>query len=214
MAGEIERTFAGLSHEFAAGGRGRVRRIATAVRDAPPLLLDRLSTLVVEHPGVAYDRAGVEELCTRQTKSIATAVGALQLALVTGAAATTLEGGPVLALGIDVAVGQVAAVVAGACDWYAVASYLVHQLAREGVVLQPGEIRTLTNAALVSRRGPILPDSLNQATELRLLRQWVGRGMVDALPFGSRLGRGAPRAIDRIEASDLPQLAAALGHPQ
>ncbi len=103
------------------------------------------------HPAPLYDREGVELLASRQTRSIATAVGALQVALVTAAAASTLEGGPVLALAIDGVVGQVASVVHGTCDWYNTGSYLVRRLRAEGIVTDRAEVRRLTNAALMSK---------------------------------------------------------------
>ncbi len=207
---ELEETLAGVRRELGTSGPGRLRRVGVQLRDAPPQLLERLSRLVVEHPGVVYDRQGVEELAERQSRSISAAVGALQLALITGAAATTLEGGPLLALGIDAAVGQVAAVVTGACDWYTVASYLVHRLASEGLLVEPREIRALTTAALMTKRGAIQPEALGRSTELKLLRGWVGHGVIDALPMGARLGRSAVRAVDRIDESELPRLMEAL----
>ena len=42
--------------------------------------------------------------------------------------------------------------------------------------------------------------ALTRSTELRLIRSWVGRGLVDALPFGSSLGRASFRAATRIDA--------------
>jgi hypothetical protein len=48
--------------------------------------------------------------------------------------------------------------------------------------------------------------ALARSTELRLVRNWVVRGLVDALPFGSSLGRASVRATGRIEASDLAAL--------
>src|ERR1039458_2612790 len=106
---------------------------------------------VVDHPAVLYVREGVEQLAARQTRSISTAMGALQLALVAAAAASTLEGGPVLALAVDGAVGQVASVVHGLCDWYNTGSYLVRQLHGLGIGVARREGGPLTNAALVSK---------------------------------------------------------------
>ena len=94
---------------------------------------------------------GVEALASRQTKSIGTAVGALQLALVGAASGSTLEGGPFLALAIDGVVGQVAAVVHGVCDWYNTGSYVVRRLDHQGLAADVGEVRRLTNAALMSK---------------------------------------------------------------
>ena len=48
--------------------------------------------------------------------------------------------------------------------------------------------------------------ALARSTELRLVRSWVGRGVVDALPFGSSLGRASVRAADRIDRTDLSAL--------
>jgi hypothetical protein len=165
-----------------------------------------MSGQVLDHPAPLYDHEGVELLATRQGRSIATAMGALQLALVAAAAASTLEGGPVLALAIDGAVGQVASVVHGFCDWYNTGSYLVRRLAAQGIRIDRSEVRRLTNAALMSRGRAIDERTLGRATELRLVRSWVGRGLVDALPFGSTLGRASWRAATGIDASDLPGL--------
>ena len=125
---ELESALGDIGREALAPGPGRLRRIRAEVAAAPPRLLDWMSTQVIDHPAVVYDVAGVEELTARQTKSIQAAVGALQLALVGAASASTLEGGPVLALAIDGVVGQVAAVVHGVCDWYNTGSYLVRRL--------------------------------------------------------------------------------------
>jgi hypothetical protein len=165
-----------------------------------------MSGQVLEHPAALYDRQGMELLAARQSRSIGTAVGALQLALVGAAAASTLEGGPVLALAIDGVVGQVASVVHGCCDWYNVGSYLVRRLRREGITVDRTEVRRLTNAALMSKGSAVDPRALVRSTELRLIRSWVGRGLVDALPFGSSLGRASVRSADRIDETDLSAL--------
>jgi hypothetical protein len=133
-------------------------------------------------------------------------MGALQLALVGAAAASTLEGGPVLALAIDGGVGQVASVVHGFCDWYNTGSYVVRRLEAAGLAVDRTEVRRLTNAALVSRGKTVDERALVGSTELRLIRSWVGRGLIDALPFGSTLGRASPRAAARIDHSDLGEL--------
>jgi hypothetical protein len=203
---QLEAVFVGLGRELVSGGRGHLRRVHTQIRGAPPRLLDWMSGQVLDHPAVLYDREGVELLAARQGRSISTAVGALQVALVAAAAASTLEGGPVLALAIDGAVGQVASVVHGFCDWYNTGSYLVRRLNASGIAVDRSEVRRLTNAALVSKGKTIEARSLARSTELRLVRSWVGRGLVDALPFGSSLGRASLRATGRIEASDLGAL--------
>ena len=64
-------------------------------------------------------------------------------------------------------------------------------------------VRRLTNAALMSKGRTVDPRALGRSTELRLIRSWVGRGLVDALPFGSSLGRASLRAAARIDESDL-----------
>ncbi len=173
------------------------------VKAAPPRLLDWMSGQVLDHPAALYDQKGVELLASRQVRSISTAMGALQLALVTAAAATTLEGGPVLALAIDGAVGQMASVVHGFCDWYNTGSYLVRRLDEHGITVDRTEVRRLTNAALMSKGRAVDQRALARSTELRLIRSWVGRGLVDALPFGSTLGRASVRAASRIDESDL-----------
>ena len=180
------------------------------VAAAPPRMLDWMSTQVVEHPAVVYDVAGVEELSGRQTKSIQAAVGALQLALVGAAAASTLEGGPFIAIAIDGVVGQVAAIVHGVCDWYDTGSYLVRRLHQEGLVADVSEVRRLTNAALMSKGKDVDVRMLARSTEFRLMRRWAGNGLVDALPFGSSLGKAAVHAAERIDRSDLARLLAAL----
>ncbi|HZM55249.1 MAG TPA: hypothetical protein VFC03_09520 [Acidimicrobiales bacterium] len=205
---ELEAAFGSIGREAISGGPGRIGRVRAQVREAPPRLLDWMSGQVVDHPAVLYDRQGVEQLAARQSRSISTAVGGLQLALVTAAAASTLEGGPVLALAIDGAVGQVASVVHGLCDWYNTGSYLVRQLHGLGIAADRGEVRRLTNAALVSKGKVIDERSLRRSTELALVRNWVGHGIVDALPFGSSLGRASLRATERIDRSDLSSLVA------
>lgn len=218
-ATELEEAFGGIGREVLTGGPGRLERVRAQVRSAPPRLLDWTSRQVIEHPAVLYDRQGVEELAARQSRSIGTAVGALQVALVAAAAASTLEGGPVLALAIDGIVGQVASVVHGVCDWYNTGSYLVRTLGDADLRVTPTEVRRLTNAALMSKGRAIDPRTLAGSTELRLFRSWVARGVFDALPFGSSLGRASVRAAARIDQSDPAALVAALrrsgsGEPQ
>ena len=136
-----------------------------------------MSGQVLEHPAVALRRGqGVELLAARQTRSIATAVGALQLALVGRPSASTLEGGPVLALAIDGVVGQVAPVVHGLCDWYNTGSYLVRRLRSRGITVDRTEVRRLTNAALMSKGSVGGPS---------------GPGPLDRAPAGAGLGRAA-----------------------
>ncbi len=209
-AAQLEAAFGSIGRVAISGGRGRLGRINAQLRAAPPQLLDWMSGQVLEHPAVLYDQVGVEEISSRQTRSIATAVGGLQLALVAAAAASTLEGGPVLAVAIDGAVGQVASVVHGFCDWYNTGSYLVRRLNRLGIVVDRSEVRALTNAALMSKGRAIDPRALGRTTEIRLIRSWVGRGLVDALPFGSSLGRASMKATARIEESDLSGLVSVL----
>jgi hypothetical protein len=208
-AAELETTFGDIGRQVLAGP-GRLRRVRAQVRAAPPRLLDWMSGQVLEHPAVLYDREGVEELAGRQTRSISTAVGALQVALVAAAAASTFEGGPVLALAIDGLVGQVASVVHGFCDWYNTGSYMVRKLNDASITVDAAEVRRLTNAALMSRGRVVDRRALARSTELRLFRSWVARGVVDALPFGASLGRASLRATTRIDGSDLAALVAAL----
>jgi len=210
VTAKLESTFGDIGREVLTAGPGRLRRVRAQVAATPPKLLDWTSTQVVAHPAVVYDVAGVEELAARQTRSIGSAVGALQLALVGAAAASTLEGGPFVAVAIDGVVGQVAAVVHGLCDWYNTGSYLVRRLDREGLVADVGEVRRLTNAALMSRGRTVDERMLARSTEFRLVRRWAGNGLVDALPFGSSLGKASVRAAERIDHSDLARVLAAL----
>jgi hypothetical protein len=207
-AAELEAAFGRVGREAVAGGPGRLRRVRAQVRAAPPRLLDWMSGQVLVHPAVLYDIEGVELLASRQAASIGTAMGALQLALVGAAAASTLEGGPVLAVAIDGAVGQVAAVVHGCCDWYNTGSFLVRRLNAEGITVDRSEVRRLTNAALMSKGTTIDERALARSTEFQLVRSWVGRGLVAALPLGSRLGRSSAKAAWRIDHSDLGRLVA------
>ncbi|MGD0393506.1 MAG: hypothetical protein ABSC41_12790 [Acidimicrobiales bacterium] len=202
-AAQLEAAFGSVGRAAISGGRGRLRRVHSQVKAAPPRLLDWMSGQVLDHPAALYDQKGVELLASRQGRSISTAMGALQLALVTAAAATTLEGGPVLALAIDGAVGQMASVVHGFCDWYNTGSYLVRRLDEHGIAVDRTEVRRLTTAALMSKGRAVDQRALARSTELRLIRSWVGRGLVDALPFGSTLGRASLRAASRIDESDL-----------
>ena len=209
-AAELEAAFGSVGREAMTGGPGRMRRVRAQVRAAPPRLLDWMSGQVLEHPGVLYDREGVELLASRQSRSISAAMGALQLALVSAAAASTLEGGPLLAIAIDGAVGQVASVVHGCCDWYNTGSYLVRRLNELAIVVDRSEVRRLTNAALVSKGSAVDHRALQRSSELRLIRSWVGRGLVDALPLGSSLGRASVKAAVRIDGTDLVALVTAL----
>jgi hypothetical protein len=207
---ELEAALGDIGREALTPGPGRLRRVRAEVAAAPPRMLDWMSTQVIDHPAVLYDVAGVEALASRQTKSIQTAVGALQLALVGAASASTLEGGPFLALAIDGVVGQVAAVVHGVCDWYNVGSYVVRRLDQDGLAADVGEIRRMTNAALMSK-GKVLDERmLARSTEFRLIRRWSGNGLVDALPFGSSLGKSSVKAAERIDGADLARLLAVL----
>jgi hypothetical protein len=203
---ELEAALGDIGREALTPGPGRLRRVRAQVAAAPPRLLDWMSTQVIEHPAVVYDVAGVESLSSRQTKSIQAAVGALQLALVGAASASTLEGGPFLALAIDGVVGQVAAVVHGVCDWYNTGSYVVRRLDHLGLAADVGEIRRITNAALMSKGKVVDERMLARSTEFRLIRRWSGNGLVDALPFGSSLGKASLRAAERIDGTDLDRL--------
>ena len=207
---QLEAAFGNIGREVMTAGPARLRRVRAQVSAAPPRLLDWMSTQVVVHPSVVYDVAGVEAVSVRQTKSIQTAVGTLQLALVGAASASTLEGGPLLAVAIDALVGQVAAVVHGVCDWYNVGSYLVRRLDHLGLRADVGEIRRMTNAALMSKGKVVDGRMLARSTELRLIRRWSGNGLVDALPFGSSLGKSSIKAAERIDRSDLAALLAVL----
>ncbi len=205
-AAELEAAFGDIGRQVVAGGPGRLGRVRAQVRAAPPRLLDWMSGQVLDHPAVLYDLEGIEMLAARQGRSISAAVGGLQVALVAAAAASTLEGGPVLALAIDGVVGQVASVVHGCCDWYNTGSYLVRKLNDQSITVDRTEVRRLTNAALMSKGRAVDGRTLDRSTELRLLRSWVARGLVDALPFGSSLGRASVRAAGRIEHTDLAGL--------
>jgi hypothetical protein len=177
-AAQLEAAFGSVGRAAVTGGRGRLGRVRTQVRAAPPRLLDWMSGQVLDHPAVLYDREGVELLAARQGRSIAAAMGGLQLA----------------------------SVVHGFCDWYNTGSYVVRRLNESGTGVDRAEVRRLTNAALMSRGRTVDERALARSTELRLVRGWVGRGLVDALPFGSTLGRASVRAADRIDGSDLPGL--------
>ncbi len=205
-AAELEATLGDVGRAAFSGGPGRLSRARRTVRAAPPRLLDWMSGQVLDHPAALYDRQSVEFLADRQTRSIATAVGALQMALVGAAVASAPEGGPVLALAIDGVVGQVASVVHGLCDWYNTGSYLVRGLRQREITVDRTEVRRLTNAALMSKGSTVDHRALARSTELRLVRSWAGRGLVDALPFGSSLGRASVRAVARIDQTDLEEL--------
>ncbi len=69
------------------------------------------------------------------------------------------------------------------------------------------EVRRLTNAALMSKGsvgGPSGPWPARPSSGWS--GGWVGRGVVDALPFGSSLGRASVRAAARIDQTDLAAL--------
>lgn len=207
---QLEKALGAIGREALTAGPGRLRRVRAQVSAAPPKLLDWMSTQVIDHPAVLYDVKGVEALASRQTRSIGTAVGALQLALLGAAAGSSLEGGPFLAVAIDGVVGQVAAVVHGVCDWYNTGSYLVRRLDQLGLDADVSEVRRLTNAALMSKGRMVDERMLARSTEFRLIRRWAGNGLVDALPFGSSLGKASVRAAERIDRTDLGELLAAM----
>ena len=190
--------------------RGRMRRVRAQVAAAPPRLLDWMSTQVVDHPAVLYDVAGVEELAARQTRSIGTAVGALQLALLGAAAASTLEGGPFLAVAIDGVVGQVAAVVHGMCDWYNTGSYLVRRLDRPGHRRRGGRCPPTHQChADVQGQGDRRADArtVDRVPPGAPVGRQRRRGRA---PFGSSLGKASVKAAERIDGSDLAGLVAVL----
>ncbi len=207
---QLEAAFGDIGREALTAGPRRLWRVRAQVAAAPPRLLDWMSTQVVDHPAVLYDTAGVEALAARQNRSIGTAVGALQLALVGAASASTLEGGPILAMAIDGVVGQVAALVHGVCDWYNTGSFLVRRLDRLGIDATAGEVRRMTNAALMSRGKVVDERMLGRSTEFRLIRRWAGHGIVDALPLGSALGKASVKAAERIDGTDLAGLVTVL----
>ena len=89
-------------------------------------------------------------------------------------------------------------------------SYIFPSLDRLGVTVDAGEVRRLTNAILLSKGRAVDERLLVSSSELRLARRWVGQGLVDALPFGSSLGKTSARAAGRIDRSDLPRLVALL----
>jgi hypothetical protein len=107
-------------------------------------------------------------------------------------------------------VGQWAAVVHGVCDWYVTGSYLVRRLDGLGLRADVVEVRRLTNAALMSKGKVVDERLLARSTELRLIRRWSGNGLVDALPFGSSLGKASVKAAGRIDHADLGHLLAVL----
>ena len=203
---QLESALGDIGRQVLTAGPGRLRRVRAEVAATPPRMLDWMSTQVVDHPAVLYDVEGVESLASRQTRSIGTAVGALQLALLGAAAGSSLEGGPFLAVAVDGVVGQVAAVVHGVCDWYNTGSYLVRRLDHQGMAADVAEVRRLTNAALMSKGATVDERMLARSTEFRLIRRWAGHGLVDALPFGSSLGKASVRAAERIDRTDLEHL--------
>jgi hypothetical protein len=62
----------------------------------------------------------------------------------------------------------------------------------------------------MSKGGAIDERMLARSTELRLIRRWSGNGLVDALPFGSSLGKASVKAVGRIDRSDVAGLVASL----
>ena len=83
-AAQLEAVFGRIGGEIFSGGPGRLRRARAQIGAAPPRLLDWMSGQVLEHPASVDDQNAVEVLAGRQARSIATAMGALQLALVGG----------------------------------------------------------------------------------------------------------------------------------
>jgi hypothetical protein len=52
--------------------------------------------------------------------------------------------------------------------------------------------------------------ALASSSELRLVRRWMTRGVVDALPMGARFTSATVKVVDRIDRSDLADLVGAL----
>jgi hypothetical protein len=206
---QLEAALGGVVDEALASGPGRLRRVRARLVGAPDELITWASARMLDRPQPVHVRQDVVEAAERHTRHIATAVGTLQVALV-AASAATFEATLLPALAVDAVVGQVAALVHGFSDWMTTASFLVRQVRAQGMDLTPDELRRLTNAALVGRGRDIDAELLSVATERRLVRRWVGNGLVDALPFGSSLGKASVKAADRIEASDLGALLAVL----
>ena len=179
-------------------GPGRLRRVRAEVAAAPPRLLDWMSTQVVEHPAVVYDVAGVEELAARQTKSIADR-GRGPAAGPGGRGRRLHPGGrPVPGPGHRRGGGPGGGRRPRACatgttpgpTWCAGSTHL-------GLAADVAEVRRLTNAALMSKgdgRGRADARPLHRAPA----GPAVGRAtaLVDALPFGSSLGRASVKAAE------------------
>ncbi len=210
LGDQLESVLGGIVNVATTSGPGRLRRVRRAMADAPGRMLDWMSAQVLENPASVFDRRQVEETLDRQSRGVASAMGVLQLALAAASTATVAEGGPLVAIGIDGAVGQVAALANGVGNWHTIGSYLVHRLRAEGLVVTPKEIRRLTNAALMSKGADIDVAALASSSELRLVRRWMTRGVVDALPMGARFTSATVKVVDRIDRSDLAHLVGAL----
>ena len=104
-----------------------------------------------------------------------------------------------LALAIDGAVGQVASVVHGFCDWYNTGSYLVRRLNESGIVVDRAEVRRLTNAALMSKGRAIDERALDPVDRAapRPELGGPGAGRCPALRVLARPGLVAGRGPDR-----------------
>ena len=68
----------------------------------------------------------------------------------------------------------------------------------------------MTNATLMSKGKVVDERMLARSTEFRLIRRWSGNGLVDALPFGSSLGKSLVKAAERIDGTELTRVLAVL----
>jgi hypothetical protein len=172
----------------------RLGSTRSAVLDATRRGLDRIATLVARLPAPVDDLATLEQRAAQVRRGVATTLTVLQGLLVTSTAATDgVSGLP--AIVVNAGIAQVASIITGLAEWYLVGSYAAHLMRRAGIEPNGHDLRPVVNAALLSRDAP--------EAEGRLIARWIGRGVLEAVPFLSAYpSQRVRRAGERLEATD------------
>ncbi len=202
--GEARRALVKTAAEVGAAVRTpwRIRSTRSAVTDAARRGLDAMAGVVARHPAPIDDVAALEQRASEVRRGVAAALIAVQGVLVTTTAATDGLGGPP-SLVVDAGIAQVAAVLTGLAEWYLVGSYAVALMRRAGIEPEGHHLRPIVNAALLSGARTLDTHLAVAEAEGRLIGRWIGRGVLDAVPFVSAYPNGrARRAGERLGAMD------------
>jgi len=178
----------------------RVRATKSAIAAAATRGLDRIADVVVRHPAPVTDAGGLEQRANQVRRGISAALTAVQGVLATSTAATDGVGAPP-AVAVDAAVAQVASVLTGLAEWYLVGSYAVNLMRKAGIEPDARRLRLVVNAALLSRDRTLDARMAQPDAEPRLIARWIGRGVLEAVPFLSAYPtQRVRRAGERLEA--------------